>query len=245
LGRNRQAELSSAQAQVARLQSVLASLDGRLVEAREALASLCALPPETALAPPAEADEPQALEFYEAAVERQPAVRAALAAVALAEAVRQSALGAFGPSLAVEGNWYAARQADGAGPIWDLGLSLELPIFRSGAQKARLDQADAALEQARLELARRRRLALQEARQAWQAEAKARVRRDAAQAALEAAEASVRDQIRDFKNSLITSLDLLRAQDAVESARLEALQARWDLERARLRLKLAGGALRP
>jgi Cu/Ag efflux pump CusA len=43
LGRNRQAELSSAQAQVARLQSVLASLDGRLVEAREALLTACPL----------------------------------------------------------------------------------------------------------------------------------------------------------------------------------------------------------
>jgi outer membrane protein TolC len=56
-------------------------------------------------------------------------------------------------------------------------------------------------------------------------------------------EKSHRDQQRDFRNALVSNLDLLRVFEAVEAARLEQLRAAYDVHRARLRLLLATGSL--
>ncbi len=110
LGRNRRAELSSAEAQVARVQAILADLQGQLAEAREALASLCGIDSAQALAPltdPAQAPAP--LGDMDAVVATLPAVHAAKQALHVAEAQKLAVKGGFWPNLFAEGNYHVAR----------------------------------------------------------------------------------------------------------------------------------------
>jgi outer membrane protein len=101
--------------------------------------------------------------------------------------------------------------------------------------------AQANLASAELLLRQAERLASRELRQAWQGLNSSLAKAEASRLALEAAEQSYRDQTRDFKNALVTSLDLLNAFQAVETARLDHLRARYDAQLAALRLRLASG----
>lgn len=243
LGRNRVAELSSAQAQAARVRASLAVLEGQLSEARLGLSSLSGLPAEEALELPSPVSGEAGADIDPAA--GIPTVDAAQSALTVAEAKRLSVKGGFLPTLYAEGNWYAVKQGGGSSPNWDALLGVDLPIFQGGAQLARLKQADADLRSAQLDLDLAKRESLREQLQARAALGLAEARVQASQQALAAAEKSYADQQRDFRDSIVSSLDAIRAFDAVESARLEASNARWDAQRARLRLRLAFGALRP
>lgn len=240
LGRNRRSELSSQEAQSARVLASLAAMQSRLEEARLGLASLSGLPVDQALAQPA----PVSLTAIPEAAPA-PAVAAAEQALKLAEAKRLAAQGGYWPSLFAEANAYAARQNGASGPAWDAQLGLDLPLFRFGAQRARVRQAEADLRVAQLERDLAQRTAKRESQQAEAAMKLALARVSAAQQALDAAEKSYADQKRDFNDSLISSLDFTRAFDTVESARLDAASARWDAQRAALRLRLAQGATKP
>lgn len=243
LGRNRRAEQSSAEAQVARVQATLASLEGDRAEARETLASLCGVPVEQALAPVAVLPESAtALSEMQARLASLPALEVLRQNLALAEAAQLAAKGAFLPSLYAEGNWYLARQNGASGSSWDANIGLDLPLFRGGSLIAKKRAADAAVESARLQLAKAERESGRELRQAWQGLASALAQAEASRLALEAAERSHKDQMKDFKNALVTSLDLLSAFQIVESSRLEYLRARYNAHRAALRLRLASGA---
>lgn len=246
LGRNRQAEQSSAEAQVARVQATLADLEGQRSQAREALASLCGVPTDQALVPlPAAAQASDAAEPTDADVDALPLLRSAKQAVAVAEANRLAAKGGFFPSLYAEGNYYAARQNGASGPAWDAVLGLDLPLFRGGANVARYKIAGSQVQAAQLRLDLAKREAIREARQAWLGLKQAISKADANRLALEAAEKSYADQQKDFKNSLVTSLDLLNAFQSVESARLDTLKARYETHRAQLRYRLALGQALP
>lgn len=244
LGRNRRAELSSAQAEVARVRASLAVLQGRLSESRLGLASLSGLPEDQSYDAPAPLSEAsRALSETLSAV---PSVTAAEAALAVMQAKQLAVKGGFLPSLYAQGNWYLAGQnAAATVPNWDASVGVDLPIFQGGAQLARLREANADLRSAQLDLDRAKRLAQQEQRQASAAMGLALARVDASQQALDAAEKSWTDQQRDFHDSIISSLDALNAFSAVESARLDASNARWDAQRAALRVRLADGALEP
>jgi len=174
-----------------------------------------------------------------------PAVTSAEQALKVAEARHLAAQGGYGPSLFAEANAYAAHQGGASGPAWDAQIGVDLPIFRFGAQRARVRQSEADLRAAQLERDLAVREAGRESRQARAALDLALDRVRASEQSLAAAEKSYADQKRDFDESLITSLDLNRAQDAVESARLDASSARWDAQRAALRLRLALGAIEP
>lgn len=239
LGRNRRAELSSSMAQSARISAALTLTESRLREARLSLASLSGLPEDQALAVPAP------VSAGAKPADEVPAVLAAREGLRLARARRLAVQGGFLPTVFAEGNWHLARQGGAAGADWDAQLGLELPLFQFGAQRARLKQADADLRVAELDLALSQRESQRERDQAEAALRLAVARVEAAQRSLEAAEKSFADQQRDFRNSLLSSLDLLRAFDAVEGARLEASNARWDAQRARLRRDLACGATEP
>jgi outer membrane protein TolC len=243
LGRNRLSELSSQEAQSARVSASLAALVSRLKEARLALASVSGLPVDQPLA------LPQALSPAAAAPSdlkpSWPAVDSAEEALKLAETRVTAARGGYAPSLFAEANAYAQHQGGGSSPSWDLALGLDLPIFRFGAQRARVRQAEDDLKSAQLERDLALRQAQQELGQAQAAQILALARMDATAQALAAAQKSFADQKRDFDDTLITSLDLNRAEDSVESARLDDSSARWDAQRTALRLRLAQGALEP
>lgn len=237
LGRNRRAELSSSEAQAARVAAALTVMEARLAEARLALSSLSGLPVDQALAAPL---TPSAAVDAEA-----PSVLAAREALRLAQARRLGVAGGFLPTLFAEGNYHLARQGGASGPAWDAQLGLDLPLFQFGALRARLKQSDADRRSAQLELDLVSREAKREKDQAQAALSLAQARVEASTRALSAAEKSYSDQQRDFRNSLVSSLDLLRAFDILESARLDASNARWDAQRAAFRLRLAQGATEP
>jgi outer membrane protein len=146
------------------------------------------------------------------------------------------------PQLYAEGNWYLARQNGASGPDWDALLGLDLPLFKGGAQLAKLKAAEAGVKAAELRLGLAKREATREARQAWRGLKQALARSEATRAALEAAEKSLQDQQKDFRNSLVTQLEMLQAFQTVENARLDNVNARYDAHRARLRLQVAVGA---
>jgi outer membrane protein len=240
LGRNRRSELSEQEAQTARVVASLAALQSRLEEARLGLASLSGLPVDQALAQP----DPVSPTVSAAPVVA-PAVLSAEEALKLAEAKHLAAQGGYWPSLFAEANAYATHQNGVSAPTWDAQVGVDLPLFRFGAQRARVRQSEADLRVAQLERDLALRTAKRESQQAKAALALSLARVSATQQALDAAEKSYADQKRDFNDSLISSLDFTRAFDAVESARLDASGARWDAQRAALRARLAQGATAP
>jgi outer membrane protein TolC len=247
LGQSRRAEMSSAQAQLARVKATALGLQSDLQVAQETISSLCGLPAgQTVMAlelvqpypGPVRSQE----ELNQAAMD-QAQVQASRELYRAASARRRAAAGDFLPSLFAEGNAWVQRQGGVEGPAWDVSLGVDLPLFNGGARLAALRKERSREESAGLELKLIQREALLEARQAWAQWSMAQARLQASRDALRAAEKSYSDQRADFKLSLVTSLEVLRAAEAVETARRDMLRDQAGALETAFRLRLACGDL--
>jgi len=124
---------------------------------------------------------------------------------------------------------------------WSLGANASFPILDGGAARAEVAAARATLAAAR---ARREATLLQVQTQAYQAAATARdtpARIDALRVSLAAAEEALRVAEGRYRAGVGTLLDVLDAQTLATQARINAVQALYDLHLAVVTLQYAQG----
>lgn len=192
------------------------------------------------------------LETWLAAVEADnPNVLAALRAfeAAAAEASKQQA-GHY-PTLDLVGSYGRNGQTVGGFPgqagyaitQGSIGLQLNIPIFSGGTQSAKVVEAEAQKEKARLEIESARRAAVLASKQAWYGWRAARARTQAGTQAIKAAQSALAAARAGTVNDLKTELEVLQAEQQLRGAQRDFRKGRYDQVVAYVRLKFTVGKL--
>jgi len=153
--------------------------------------------------------------------------------------------GAHLPVLFAEGGWVQQKRAF---PVAEYGygaLRLSFDVFRGGEVVARVAAARERETQARLALEELRRAVKEEVHVALHAVEAARARTSLAEERLVAAQADYDQTFDQYRNQLLTSLDLSAAETSLAEARRGRIAARLGLFLAEVRAFHAAGALAP
>jgi len=228
IGRSRDSDVLSVEAQLAQLTGDLENAQNQLTQSREALVVLAALKPdqplkseETAIAPLSN------LQDVETKVDGRSDVLAAKAGVDLADAQLLQAHGLHAPTLSVQGQYYL--QNDGASPTadWNLQLMASLPIFDGGNSFEQENSAGSKKRQAELQYSLTRRQALEDIREAYQSLTSSLIQVDAYNKALDAAHKEYDAVEHDRRLALNTELDVLNALTSLQNAQNNYNQAKY------------------
>jgi outer membrane protein TolC len=231
------AEVALAQAEAAQQQRRHA-----LELARAGLANLLGVDPQvepvTALAEPPPAEAQADLQI--AALASHPILQRLAALAEQAEQGVRAARAEYRPMIAVVGGYKVySYQLPELIPEWTVGVNLTMPLFDGGARRAKVAGARAQWDEARAlqrEAEERIRLLVQER---YLAQDDARRRLDVAMRMETLASESLRLQKVAFREGVGRSVDVVDAENALATARLAWLAARYDSALAWTALMLA------
>lgn len=189
--------------------------------------------------------------WLSAAETGNPSILAAIKAYEAANAeVRKQSAG-HQPTLDLVLSYNRNRQAVGGFPGqagYDIqqnaaGLQINLPIFSGGTQSAKVDEAVAQKEKARLDIETARRAAVFAVKQAWFGWHSAYARARAGAQAIQAARAALALARGGRTNGLKTELDVLQAEQQMHAAQRDFRKGRYDQVVAHVKLKAVAGTL--
>lgn len=241
LGKARESEIFSAEAQAASLRAQWIHLGGQTRWSRENLSYVTGR--DIASAPLADdetlSDRPAPLETFTGQLDRRPDVQAQQKDVEGRRLRVRYEKARHWPTLNFNGNYYTDRPAFYDAIDWDAKLTLAAPIYQGGTVAARTAEAVSELRQSEDELARLRRWAQTDVAQRHALWSAALDEVDAHRQAFEAADKSFRRHEEEYRLGLVTNLDVLQAlndrlamKKAWDDARLNARRAYWDLRAA-------------
>lgn len=178
-----------------------------------------------------------------------PGIRAALHAFAAADAEVRKQLAGHQPTLDLVGTYGKNSQAVGGFPGQagydikqnSIGLQLNIPIYSGGTQSAKVAEAVATREKARLDIEAARRAATLAAKQAWFGWQAARVRTQAGQQAVKAAQAALQAARTGRDTGLKMELDVLQAEQQLLAAQRDLRKGRYDQVAGHVKLKAVAG----
>lgn len=178
-----------------------------------------------------------------------PAIRAALEAFEAADAEVRKQLAGHQPTLDLVGTYGKNSQAIGGFPGQagydikqnSIGLQLNIPIFSGGTQSAKVNEAVAMKEKARLDIEAARRAASLAAKQAWFGWQAAFVRTQAGQQAVKAAQVALQAARMGRDTGLKMELDVLQAEQQLRAGERDLRKGRYDQVAAHVKLKAAVG----
>ena len=124
-----------------------------------------------------------------------------------------------------------------------IALQLNVPIYSGGGQNAKVAEAFAMREKARMDLETAKRNVLQACQQAWFGWQADHARQTAALQSLKFSTLSLNSAIQGKSNDLKTELDVLTARQQVYSATKDLQKARYDMMMNQLKLKATAGEL--
>jgi outer membrane protein len=180
-----------------------------------------------------------------------PAIRAALQAFEAADAEVRKQLAGHQLTLDLVGTYGKNSQAIGGFPGQagydikqnSIGLQLNIPIYSGGTQSAKVVEAVAMREKARLDIEAARRAASLAAKQAWFGWQAAYVRAQAGRQAVTAAQAALRAARMGRDQGLKMELDVLQAEQQLRAAERDLRKGRYDQVAAHVKLKAVAGRL--
>ncbi len=228
IGRSRPGEVLTAQAQLSLLQAQLEAARGDLTIARDRFSDATGIPRETALAEPDQL--PKALESLESYLDRResrPDVRSLAASVRSAEQNVRVAWSGHLPTASFTGNYYPSRTGTLKDVSWDLGVGLTIPLFEGGIVRGRVREATARENEIELLLVQQRRTADTEIRAAYHSVQAAMDQVKTLEDALKITERNYHEQVRDYRFSLVTNLDVLQALNSFQDTRRAFDRARY------------------
>jgi outer membrane protein len=247
IGRARETEILSVQSAQAILKAQIEQSKAQVAAARELLAFLTGLDPSTPLSDdPAVLPELGSVEGYLSDIPKRPDIQAALANINLAKESVNIAQGQHWPSADLSGNYYFDNPgSDTQAGRWDAQIGLTLPLFMGGSVSAQTRQAKSQVKQAELNLRQQTRLASQAIR-----DAHAHLRYDLSQAAAlddawQIAEKNFKAESRDYKNGLVTNLELLQSLTAYQDTQRALDRARYAAKADFARLQSLAARISP
>jgi outer membrane protein len=123
------------------------------------------------------------------------------------------------------------------------GLQLNIPLFSGGTQSAKVDEAQAQKEKARLDVEVARRTAVLNAKQAWFGWQGAFARERAGSQAIKAAHSALAQAKAGNENGLKTELEILQAEQQLRAGQRDFRKGRYDQVVAYIRLMAVTGIL--
>lgn len=240
LGRSRRSEILAAESRLAQLDADIEAARGGENVANDLLQFFTGL--EETLTPQAEPVPPfQETDNFINKAEQRHDVEARRRELFSAELALTSSRRAYLPTAYADANYYLKRIGFQKNIKWDVLLTGELPLYSGGALLAtgRASQArrDAAQQALTLAVRRARVEAKSAARDLQSALAGVR----ALEKAVELAQANAKAQADDYRNGLVTNLDVLGSLDALQEARLKLDREKVRAALARVRLEVAAG----
>ncbi|MFA5139220.1 MAG: TolC family protein [Elusimicrobiota bacterium] len=245
IGRSRKSEVLAAESQVAQNEADLEGSRRNERSSQEALRFLTGLSEDLTPADilPAEADA--ALEDCLRRSRERPDVRAREQDLEAARFATQIAGRGRWPTVAFDGNAYLKRIGSQSDERWDLTVSASLPLFEGGKISAQTRQATHRQNKAGEAFSLARRKAETETRTAFRSLEAGLAVVSAREKAVTLAEANAKAQAADYRNGLVTNLDVLGALNTLQQVRLQLETARVDAALAKARLRVATGTVRP
>lgn len=241
IGRSRESEVLSTDAQIADLDARLVAARGQRSLGLEILRSLTGKDVAGVAddAPPA--GPAPALEACLAALPQRPDLLAAQNEAAAQRQWAASVRRTRWPTVSAEGNYYLKRTGFNEPINWDVLLSLDAPLYTGGAVTGAVRGAESDRRAADLRLRRARREAERELRERHQNLLTFLVQGDALARAVVLAENNHRELAREYRLGLVTNLDVLSAMNSWQEARHALAVARTEAKNALLLLSLSMG----
>jgi outer membrane protein len=184
--------------------------------------------------------------------DNNPAVRAALGALRVAQDEVRKQQAQHGPSLdLVASVGRTAQPATGSIPgqagfrnrLDNIGVQFNMPLYSGGAQTAKVREALELESKARYELDTSQRNALTQASQAWAQLRSTQSKLEAAEQAVVAGLSAQRLAVLGQRNGLKTPADELQALQLIETARRDASRTYFDNIIAMAKLQAAAGLI--
>lgn len=244
VGRTQKVEVLAADAQQAVLKAQLLSAQGNLNVARDTFARVTGLPRETPLTDPMRFPrEPRPIDSYLAEIENRPDIQALKLTVEANEYEITAAKGGHLPTLLFTGNRYLSQSGvrSTSQHDWDIGLTLSFPIFSGGIVSARVREIRENELQAELQLKQQRRVAEEQIRRAYNTLNSSLEQVKALEAARSATEANYKEQVRNYRFSLTTNLDVIQALNSLQDTNRTLDKTRFDALIAWAQLRTAIG----
>ncbi|MGM0585264.1 MAG: TolC family outer membrane protein [Pseudomonadota bacterium] len=246
-------DVSQAEARLAAARSTLAARTGALARSRQAYRAAVGELPDDLQPPPPLPDLPESETAAIALAESQhPDLRAARFAVAQAEFGVKRAIGGMLPSVSLEGG---ARYEDGAiltddGGISDsdtnavnVGVRASVPLWTGGRNPSSVREAQAQVAQAQAQVHDVARSIREAVSNAWSGLEVARATITAARQQIRAAQIAFEGVREEATLGARTTLDVLNAEQELQSARADLISALRDEYVAGYQLLAAVGSL--
>jgi outer membrane protein len=243
IGRSRESEILAARSLLAQNDADLATARGQERGYQAALRFLTGLDGDLQPAdvpPPGPAPEDE--KDYLSRADARPDVAAARADLKYASIYESMQSRQRWPTIGVDGNYYLKRPRNVYQHVrWDVSVNGMIPLYYGGEISAQVRQAEAQRRSKEQALSLARRTAELEVRTAYTDLSSGLEIVSALEKAKSLAEANAAAQEKDYRDGLVTNLDVLNSLTTVQDTRLRLDQARNAAYYARVRLEVAAG----
>lgn len=178
---------------------------------------------------------------YLTKIEERPDVRAAAEAVKMWDKNIVVAASGSMPTVSFEGNYYTQRTGFYKNLDWDGMINIDVPFFEGTETIGAVKQAVSQLNYSKLELERKRRLAVEDIRDAYVSASSAIEIRNKYEKALESSQLNYELQRKDYDMSLISNLDVLSSLRTFYDSKRDYIQSAFQVKRAYYELLFSVG----
>ncbi|HNX57841.1 MAG TPA: TolC family protein [Spirochaetota bacterium] len=237
VGKNRQNDVLSTDAQIARLDAQIISITSQLETARNDLISSAGLRADTDIAGGIDLPPPSftpddtrtaAYKRYEVLIAQQN--------VELAGINLKAAWGGHLPTVYLEGNYRLYNESKVDADKFYAAITASLPIFNGGITQEKVSQAESMKRQANLNLSQTVRTVEESIRTSYDTWNSAVKQSDAYKRALESAERNYNVTMNDYRLNLVTILEVITALTNLQQARNDYSAALLSAGLARIHL---------
>ncbi len=220
IGRNRKGDVLLAKSAVANLQAQIEGARNAIVQTRLQFFYLTGINESSKLdrnlKAPVQLPE---LSSYLQAIEKRPDVQAMQSQLKVAQDNAAIAQGGHYPTIGAFGNAYFDRTGALAKSKWDVGVNINIPIYGGGIVSSQVREF--ALKKSQLELQLQQMLRNNETtiRTLHSGVLSGLVQIASYKDAVKSSEENYHEQVRDFHNGLVSSLDLIQALTTLQDAK--------------------------
>lgn len=241
VGRSRHSEVVNAESQLYNIEAEIQLVKARQLIAKELLSFLTGK--EIGMLSDKE-DTPDSLGAelkYTEDAELRADVQAADFASGVAKKQVSIAKSALLPTVTFEGDYYEKRNTAPLDTTWSAELEFNVPIFEGTTTYGNIKQANARFRESELQYNRVKRLALQDIHDSYVRAYSAILRSQALEKALKSAELNYSLQKDDYKNNLVSNLEVLTAIQNFGDTRRTYIRAFYEKKRTYWQLQAVAG----
>lgn len=241
VGRSRHSELVHTESQLYNIEAEIQLVKSQELIAKELVTFFIGREPGALIDKEDTPDSLEAESFYAANIGLRADVKSYDFAKGVSRKEAYVAKTALLPAVTVEGNYFERRNTSPLDVTWSTVLKVNVPIFEGTTTYGKIKQANAKSREAELRYERAKRLAVQDIHDAYVKAYSAIIRSNALEKALKSAELSYLLQKEDYRNNLVSNLEVLTAIQNFGDTRRNYMHAFYEKKRMYWQLKAAAG----